>query len=184
MVLEGEREFVRTCGVRRADVMPGGTGEFDVVLREDAVVEDGDVRGASEFAGCVKARAMPDDVVGLPLAWGARSVYQRRILAIYRRYLAVGVSLAAVGIENLNFVKAHEEDAAVAAVLVFALGRIRLTKFDMELAIAKTVFGADVAGLGRDFKVAVFDFPLGGAAILLLHPFGKEIGRASCRERV
>src|SRR5439155_15314079 len=58
VVLEGERELVWTCGVRRADVMPGGAGEFDVVLREDAVVEDGDMRGASEFAGCVKARAM------------------------------------------------------------------------------------------------------------------------------
>src|SRR5258706_10062315 len=51
---------------------------------EDAVVEDGNMRGAREFAGCVKARAMPDNVVGLPLACGARSVYQRRILAIYR----------------------------------------------------------------------------------------------------
>jgi len=41
VVLRGEREFVRTCGVRRADVVSGGAGELDVVLREDAVVEDG-----------------------------------------------------------------------------------------------------------------------------------------------
>src|SRR2546430_17530361 len=173
VVLEREGEFVRTCGVRRADVVSGGTGEFDVVLREDAVVEDGNMRRASEFAGCIEARAMPDDVVGLPLARSASSVYQRRILAVNRGDLAVGVSLAVVRIKNLNFVKAHQEDAAVAAVLVFALGRIGLTKFDVELAIAKTVLGADVASLGRDFKVAVFDLPLGGAAILLLHPFGK-----------
>ncbi len=45
----------------------------------------------------------------------------------------------------------------------------------MELAIAKTVLGADVASLGRNFKVAIFDFPLGGAAILLLRPFGKVL---------
>src|SRR5438876_4525934 len=156
MVLEGEGEFVWTRSVWRADVVAGGAGEFDVVLRQDAVVEDGDVRGASEFAGCVKARAMPDDVVGLPLAGCASSVHQRRILAIYRGDLAVGVSLAVVRIEHLNFVEAHEEDAAVAAVLVFALGRIGLTKFDVKLAIAKTVLGADVAGLGGNFKVAVF----------------------------
>src|SRR5258706_7110866 len=175
VVLKGQGEFFWTWRVRRADVMPGGAGEFDIVLREDAVVEDGNMRGAREFAGCVKARAMPDNVVGLPLACGARSVYQRRILAIYRGDLAVGVSLAVVRIEYLNFVKTHEEDPAVAAVLVFAFGRIGLTKFDVELAIAKTFLGADVASLGRDFKITAFYFPLGGAAILLLNPFGKVL---------
>ena len=52
MVLEGEGEFVWTCGVGRADMVAGGASEFDVVLREDTVVEDRNVRGASECAGC------------------------------------------------------------------------------------------------------------------------------------
>ena len=173
VVLQRKREFVRTCGVRRTDVMAGGSGEFDIVLRENTVVEDGNVRGASEFAGCIKARAMPDDVVDLPLAGGTRSIDERRILTVHRGNLAIGISFAVVRIQHLNFVKAHQEDAAVTAVLVFAFGRIGLAKLDMELAIAEVVFSTDVAGLGRNFKVAVFDFPRGGAPILFLDPFGE-----------
>ncbi len=84
VVLEREWLFVRTCGVGRADVMAGWAGEFDVILREDAVVQDGDVCGTSELAGRIEARAMPDDVVHLPLTRRARGVDERRILPVDR----------------------------------------------------------------------------------------------------
>src|SRR5215467_2014802 len=122
-------------------MMPRWASQFDVVLREYAVVQDGNVSRSSEFAGSIKTRAMPDDVVSLPLAGCARGIDERRILAVHGGNLAVCVSLAVVGIQNLNFVKAHQEDATVAAVLVFPLGRIGFTKFNVELAIAKGVFG-------------------------------------------
>ncbi len=173
VILEGEGKFVRTCGVGRADVMAGGTGELDVVLREDAIVEDCDMRGSSEFAGRVKTRTVPDDVVRLPLAGGACGIDERGILAVHRGNLAVCVSFAVVGIEDLNFVEAHQEDTAVAAVLIFALGRIGFTEFDVELAIAEALLGLDIASLGCDLEVAIFDFPHGGAAVFLAHPFGE-----------
>ena len=55
-----------------------GRDGLDVVLRENAVVKNSDVRGPSQLPGCAEARAMPDDVVGLPLAGCARSIHQRR----------------------------------------------------------------------------------------------------------
>ena len=54
------------------------------------------------------------------------------------RGLAVGVRLIFVGIEHLNFVQAHEEDAAIAALLAFAHRRSRLGEFDVELAVAES----------------------------------------------
>jgi hypothetical protein len=56
--------------------------------------------------------------------------------------------------------------------LIFTLWRVWLGKFDVELAIAERIFGMEFAGLGEDFKVAVFDFPFGGATVFL-RPFGK-----------
>jgi hypothetical protein len=63
VVLQGERELVRSGGVRRPHVVAGGAGQLDVVLDENAVVKRGDVRGPQELAGGVEARAMEDDVV-------------------------------------------------------------------------------------------------------------------------
>src|SRR5580704_8207852 len=146
-------------------MMAGWSGGLDVVLRQDAVVKNGDVRGPSQFSGWVEARAVPDDVVGLPLAGCARSIHQRRILAIHGGRLPVGVRLAVVRIEHLDFVEPHQENAAVAAILVFTFRRVWFPELDMELAIAKRFLRTDVAGFRSDLEVAVLDFPLGGAAV-------------------
>ena len=61
MVLQGKWESVWPGLVRRALVMAGGAGEFDVVLGENAVVKNSDVSRAYEFSGSVKARAVPDE---------------------------------------------------------------------------------------------------------------------------
>ena len=50
VVLQSERLFVRTGLGRGTDVMAGGTGEFDVVLHQNAVVNHGDVGGACQFS--------------------------------------------------------------------------------------------------------------------------------------
>src|SRR5580692_3600978 len=83
VVLKRKRQLVRACFVRRTYVMAGWAGGLNVVLREDAVVKDGDARRPSQFPRCVEARAVPDNVVGLPLAGCARSIHQRRILAVH-----------------------------------------------------------------------------------------------------
>src|SRR6266852_2842870 len=115
---------------------------------------------------------MKNDVVGLPLARRARRVDLRRELAIDGGGLAVGVGFTFVGVEDLDFVEAVEEDAAVAAVLVRAFGGARLGEFDVQLAIAEGFAGVDVAGFGDDFEISVFYFPLGGRAVFAL-PLGE-----------
>ncbi len=46
VVLQREREFFRSGGVRRPHVVAGRAGQLDVVLDQHAVVECGDVRWA------------------------------------------------------------------------------------------------------------------------------------------
>src|SRR5690348_8640045 len=43
----------------------------------------------------------------------------------------------------------------------------------MQLAIAKALFGLDVAGLRSDFHVAVGDSPFRGTAVLFRNPMGE-----------
>ena len=49
VVLKRKRQLLRACFVRRTDVMAGWSGGLNVVLREDAVVKDGDARWPSQF---------------------------------------------------------------------------------------------------------------------------------------
>ena len=50
MILQRQRSFVRAGLVGRALAVGGGAREFDVVLHENAVVEDGDAGGTKQFA--------------------------------------------------------------------------------------------------------------------------------------
>src|SRR5712692_9277687 len=147
-------------------------GQLHVILNEDAVVEGGDAGWAQEFAGGVETRSVKNDVVNLPLAGRARGVYLRGKLAVDSGGLAVGVCLVFVGVEDLHFVEAVEENAAVSAVLVLALRGQRLAELDMELAIAEGFARVEVAGFRDDLEICVFYFPLGRAAIFML-PLGE-----------
>jgi hypothetical protein len=86
--------------------------------------------------------------------------------------LTVGVGFVFVRVEDLHFVEAVEEDAAVATVLILALRGLRLGEFNVKLAVAEGFFGVQVAGFGDYFEVAVFYFPFGRAAVFVL-PFGE-----------
>ena len=105
--------------------------EFDVVLHQHAVMQHGHSGGAKEFSSAVEARAMKNDVVTLPLARRTRGVDQRRILAVNGGRLTICIGLVFVGIQDLNFIQAHQKNTTVAAPLAFALGRDRLGKFDV-----------------------------------------------------
>src|SRR5437867_12215705 len=150
MILQRERKFFRPGLVRRAHMVPSGAGEFDVVLHEHAVVKNSFARGARQFSRRIKTRAMKNDVVSLPLARRTRSVHQRRILAIDRRGLPVGIRLALIGVEDCRLVESVEEDAAVAPVLVVAFRGSRLGTFHVDLAIAKSSARMDLSGLWRN----------------------------------
>src|SRR5258708_39586988 len=120
VVLQRQRKFIRPWLVRWAHMVPSGASQLDVVLHQHAIVKNGFARGARQFSRRIKTRAMKNDVVSLPLARRPRSVHQRGILPINRRGLPVGIRLALIGIEDLRLVESLQEDAAVAAVLVFS----------------------------------------------------------------
>src|SRR6266550_4654113 len=168
MILQRERQFLRRRFVQRAFAVRGGAGELDVVLYQHAVVKNGRACGTRQLSCRVKTRTVKNNVVGLPFARRTRGVHQRRILAINRRGLAIGIRLALIGIEDLSLVESLQENAAVAAVLVFAFRGGRLGKFHVQLAIAKRFACLNVPGLWHNLEVAVLDFPFGGAAVLFL----------------
>ena len=95
-----------------------------VVLDQHAVLEHGDVGGLDEVLVLVELRGLEDDVVALPLARLAAAVDQRRILAVDRPGLAVGVRDVVIRVQHLHLVAAHDDHAAVAAALAVA-GRRR-----------------------------------------------------------
>ena len=67
-------------------------------------------------------------------------------------------------VEDLDFVPAHEKDAAVAAILILASRRIRRRPLDMQLAVAEFIPGRDVAGPRGDGELAGLHVPPGGTA--------------------
>src|SRR5712692_8814358 len=107
VVLKRQRQLGRVSTVGRPLLVLGRTHEGDVVLNEDAVVQDCDERGLEQLAVFVKARPVEDDVVGLPLARRTAGVDQGRVLPVDRRGLPVRVGLTFVGIKDLNFIQAH-----------------------------------------------------------------------------
>ncbi len=115
----------------------GGTERLLVVLHQDPVVEHGDPRRVEKLSGRVEPRAAEGDVEGLPLAGRPRRVEQRRVLAVDRPGLAVGVGLGLVRVEHLDLELAHQEDSAVAAVLPLAARRLGGGPLGMELDISK-----------------------------------------------
>lgn len=165
VVLEFEGAGVwEGVGVVGEGHVAGGADGLDVVLDEDAVEEDGEVGGGFDFA-VFEDGFVEDDVVDLPLAGGAGGVNEGGKLAVERAGDAVGVAFVFVGVEDLAFVEAHEEDAGVTAALAAAFLGAVVLPFDVDLAVAVGVFGVDIAGAFTDGELAVFDGPFDGAVV-------------------
>src|SRR5207247_1007640 len=126
--------------------------ERNIVLDQHAVVQDRQARRRFHFALLVETWPRENDVVSLPLTRRTRGVDQRRVLAVSRAGLAVGVSDVLIRIEHLHFVEAHEEHATVAPALTLALGRNRRGPLDVKLAIAKILQRANVAAAFHTFQ--------------------------------
>ena len=84
---------------------------------------------------------MEDDVVGLPLTRFSADVHQRRIMAVERAALAVGIGRVFVAVEDLDFIPAHQVDAAIAAPLTVSFDDRWLRPFDVHLTVAKFFLG-------------------------------------------
>ena len=86
------------------------------------------------------SRGGEDDVERLPLARLARGVHQRRRLAVDRAGDAVGVDFAVVRFDDLQFVQAQHEHAAIAPDHGVAVGLLWRGPFDVQLAVAEFSF--------------------------------------------
>ena len=115
---------------------------------------------------------MKDNVVDLPLARWAAGIHERRILPVDSCGLAVRVGLAVIRIKHLHLVEAHQEHAAISAILVFTARGIGRSPFEMQLAVPERVASVHVSGAGDDFEIPVSHSPLGRSTI----------GRAPFRE--
>lgn len=73
----------------------GGAFDFEVVLHEYTVVEDGDGGGFDDLA-IFEDGAVEDDVVGLPFAGFASGVDEWWVLAVDGTGLSVGVGAVVV----------------------------------------------------------------------------------------
>src|SRR5450432_1396170 len=152
--------------------------EFEVVLHQDSVEEDGDVGGALQGAVGVEGGGGPGDVVGLPFAGFAIWIGERDGLFVDAAGLAVDVGFVVVVVEDLEFVAGvagaggGEEDSAVAAGLAGAGDVLGNFPFDVQLIALESAFGLDVAGVFADGDDAAGDGPLGGSvAVLSGDPF-------------
>jgi hypothetical protein len=132
------------------------------IVQEDAVQEDGSVRGFRKLATC-ESRRLKNDVVAVPLSGRPDSVGQRRPLTVNRAGLSVGISGIVVRIQNLNLEFTHQKHTAVSAVLARPddLGGRR--PLNVELEIAEFFVGREVAGFGNYFEISIAYFPLGGS---------------------
>ena len=158
MELQLHRQLGRVGRILRRPVPSRGAENLRMILHQHAVLQDGDERGAFRLAALIETRGLENDVVGLPLARLAAGVHQRRALLVNRGRLAVEIRLILVRIEDLDFVDAHHEHAAVAPFLAVAHDFLGRGPFDVELAIAEGPLGVNVV-LGGN-RIAVLDLPV------------------------
>ena len=123
----------------------GGSVEILVVVDDDAVVDDGDKCWAHQFAFGIFWSGK-NDVITLPFSLCSGGIHHWGSLPVEGSGLAVGVGDIGMAFLDLDFVFIHEEDAAVAAFLVFYFAASWNLPLDVELAIAKALFGVVVTG--------------------------------------
>src|SRR5688572_29042129 len=112
--------------------------QLDIVLNQNAVVQECDPRRLEQPATSVETRTPENDVVALPLAGRTADIDQWRILAVNGSSLPVGIGLVFIGVEYLNLILSHQENAAIATPLALAHGRHGRRPFHMQLNIAES----------------------------------------------
>src|ERR1041385_8494273 len=167
VILEDQRIFLALRGILRKLAVNGGPHQLLVIVQQNAVEEHGRIGGLYQLA-VSEYRRLEYDVVALPFAGLASCICKRRPLSIERAGLAIGVGRILVGIENLNFVQALQEYAAIAAILAVATNFHRRSPLNVQLHIAKLLLGGEVASTRRHFQDTVGKFPIPLAARLPL----------------
>src|SRR5258706_8516968 len=102
-------------------------------MNNDAIMQNGDISLLYQLAIFIPARRFPNDIVGLPFTGRFRGIHQRRLLAVDRRGLPIGICRVIVGIEDLNLVAAINEQSIIATALSLAFDFGGLSKFVVQL---------------------------------------------------
>ncbi len=76
-------------------------------------------------------------------------------MKVKRRSLAVGIGGVLVGIEHLNFVTAHEIDAAVAPALPVSCYFTRRSPLDVKLNVANSCRSENITGAVDRWRIAI-----------------------------
>src|SRR5881396_3656826 len=109
--------------VRRPRLIRGRPDQLIILLNQNAIQKYRHPRRTLERPVGLEMRSPKHDVVRLPLARRPCRIDEWRILPVDSARLAVRVRVVLVGIEHLELVDPHKEDAAVAALLAFTLRR-------------------------------------------------------------
>src|SRR5438309_4142512 len=166
VILQQQRQPVGMRCVMGALPVHRPAGDDRVVLDEHAVVQHRHPRRVAHGAVRCEAGPVKNDVVGLPLARRAARIDERGGLSVDGGGLAVGVRVAVIGIEHLNLIVRHHEDAAVAAILALARGRHRRRPFDVQLDVAEAALRHDRPRVWRHLEVTVSHDPFRRRAVL------------------
>ena len=83
--------------------MSGRTHEFFCMVNNYTIEQRRDASVLGKYA-IFKNRALPQNIVAVPLAWFTDSIYQRWTLTIEPTHRAVGVSRVVVIIKDLDLV--------------------------------------------------------------------------------
>ena len=121
-------------------------------------MENRHIAGLYQLAA-FKPRGFESDVVGLPLAGLARGIHQRRPLSVDRSSLPIRVGGIVVGVQHLNLIVAHQENAAISTPLAGAVHLCRRGPLDVQLHVAELLLGIDVTGIVNHLRIAVFHLP-------------------------
>src|ERR1051326_5831128 len=117
VVLEHEGLLQRVRFVFGDAGVGGCAFDYDVVLDQDTILEDGDSAWRFNPATDAKPGSVEDNVIRLPFAGFAASVDQWSMLFVNGSSLPMEIGFVIVGIQHLDFVIPLEEDAAVATPL-------------------------------------------------------------------
>ena len=146
MILEHQRFPGIVLLIVRWAAVESRSLDLDVILNEDAIMNDREIRRRHYLAIIIHARSTKENVVALPLTWFAAGVHKRDVLLVNARRLSIRVSAIVVRVQHLNLVVFLKKHSAVAALLSFAFDFCRSPPLDVKLTIAESAFRLNVAG--------------------------------------
>lgn len=120
MILQHQRRLGIVFLIIRWSAVESCPLDLDVILNEDAIMNDREVRRRHHLAVLIHAWSAKENVIALPLTWFAARVHHRDVLLVNARRLSIRVSAIVVRVEDLNLVVSLKKHSAVASLLSFA----------------------------------------------------------------